>query len=119
MTNKIIERFSEKAQKELHDGLLERKKIMVTTNKRLAPNSIVSTDNIYTVGINPTDESYYDREIKRITDLISKDDLKMIKKFTNTYGEEAGKRAFNDSFELVREQYNFEDVLRLLDVYCI
>ncbi len=129
MKNKIIERFEEKVKEELYNCLLEGKKVMFTTTINLAtrihlfqtiknttiPNSYISKDGMYTVGINPTDESYFHGEIKKITDLVSTDRIKIIKKFINICGKEEGKKAFNNSFETVREQYNFEDVIKLIN----
>ena len=109
--NKIIELFNNK--EDLYRALNAGDSVQCTTNLRTAPNAFTSTCGTYTIGINPKDESYFDFEIKKVTDIINSSDVAMIKDFLNKKGYDKSKKAFESCFKDVIRQYSFEDIISI------
>ena len=111
--NRIVEMLSDTDKTTVYNAIKEGKKVLCTNNKRTAPNSLVTIDEYYTIGIEPKDPSYYDFEILPLEKMIDEDDLKMICNYVSKNGIEKGEVAYSQSFENTRSQYTLQDILTL------
>jgi hypothetical protein len=117
MKNKIVELLSDTNKDKVYTALKNKIPVFCTTNKRTAPNSIITECGSYIIGIAPKDLSYFDFEILPLEKMIDHDDVIMIKEYAVTNGYETGKIAFEQTPKFnnhyVNRQYTFDDVLSL------
>lgn len=108
--NKIIDTFSKENQTKIIEAIKENKAVWCTNNKRTAPNSLVSEDNYWTVGIEPKeiDLCYFDFKVELPNNLISAETIEMIKKFYIKRGYEHTEGAISNCFDEFMRQYSFE-----------
>lgn len=111
--NRIVELLNDENKTIVYNALTQGSAVWCTNNQRTAPNSLITIDNYYTIGINPKDLSYFDFQILPLEKLIDSDDVIMIQEFTKENGIEQSEKAFRQSFDNVRCQYNLSDILNL------
>ena len=114
--NKVIERFKNHEKALLYAALYSGKRVMFTTNKRTAPDALISTDNYITIAINPKDISYFDYTLERPENILSKLDTDMIIQYLKKNGFEKSKKAYNQTFKFEYMQYDLIDVLTSLNI---
>ena len=111
--NKIVEALNTEVKQLVYTALLNNKKVLATNNKRTAPNSFITLDDYYTIGIEPKDDSYFDFEILPLEKMLDKEDLQMICNYTVKNGIEKAEKAYNQSFKNISIQYTLQDILIL------